>query len=380
MRKLLVLTGKRGGYGAMKPMLRLLDDDPEFALQLVVTDQHVSERFGGTASEVEKEFVIAAKVDMAQEDGSARGRARALARCAMKMTDVLQTLCPEMCLLYGDRGEVLATAMTATALGLPICHIQGGDVSGSLDDNMRHAITKLAHLHFASTEASAERIAQMGEEAWRIHVVGDSHVDAIVAGDYLAPAVVAKTLGLDLDAPVIVILQHSETTAPERSYQQMRETLLAVRDTKQRAVVVHPCSDQGYEGVVQAIEEIAKPPQFQSHLNLEAPVFWGLMNIASVMVGNSSAGLIEAPYFALPAVNVGRRQEGRQHAENVIQAGHDRSKIAVALETAMSDAQFRAKVDRCSRPFGDGTAAQRIVAVLRDTESDDRLLVKRMTY
>ncbi len=183
MRKLFVLTGKRGGYGAMKPMLHLLDDAPDFALQLVVTDQHVNERFGRTASEVEKEFVTAAKVDMAQVDGSAQSRAKALARCAMEMTDVLETLRPEMCVLYGDRGEVLATALTATALGLPICHIQGGDVSGSLDNNMRHAITKLAHLHFASTEASAHRIAQMGEEVWRIHVVGDSHVDPIVAGD-----------------------------------------------------------------------------------------------------------------------------------------------------------------------------------------------------
>ena len=119
MRKLFVLTGKRGGYGAMKPMLHLLDDAPDFALQLVVTDQHGNERFGRTASEVEKEFVTAAKVDMAQVDGSAQSRAKALARCAMEMTDVLETLRPEMCVLYGDRGEVLATALTATALGTP---------------------------------------------------------------------------------------------------------------------------------------------------------------------------------------------------------------------------------------------------------------------
>ncbi len=187
-------------------------------------------------------------------------------------------------------------------------------------------------------------------------------------------------LGLELDAPVIVVLQHSETTAPDSSYEKMRETLLAVRDTSHRAIVVYPCSDQGYEGVVRAIEEIAKPPQFQIQVNLEAPVFRGLLNIASVMIGNSSAGLIETPYFALPTINVGRRQEGRQHAENVLHVGHDKGELAAALATAVNDAQFRAMVERCSRPFGDGTTAQRIVSVLRETESNDRLLVKRMTY
>src|ERR1700689_768677 len=213
-RKIMVLTGKRGGFGAMKPMLRLLRDDPAFELQLVVTDQHVSERFGRTVQEIETEFPVAAAVDMDQKDDKPESRARALGICLQGMADTLARLKPDLCVPYGDRGEVLAAATAATALNIPIAHIQGGDISGSQDEIIRHAVTKLSHLHFPSTEESAERIRRMGEEDWRIHVVGDNHIDLIAAGEYAQPAEVMRELGLDLTHPVIVVLQHSETTAP----------------------------------------------------------------------------------------------------------------------------------------------------------------------
>ncbi len=205
----------------MKPMLRALRDDEAFELQLVVTDQHVSKQFGETISEIRQEFDIAGAVDMEQSDDSALGRARAVGNCAMKMAEKIAYLEPDICVLYGDRGEVLATATAATLLGLPIAHLQGGDVSGSLDEQMRHAVTKLAHLHFPSSEESAQRIRKMGEESWRIQVVGDNHIDTIVAGEFEKPEMVGKKLGLDLRQPIVVVLQHSETTAPREAYDQM---------------------------------------------------------------------------------------------------------------------------------------------------------------
>ena len=380
VRKLFVLTGKRGGFGAMKPMLSLMRDRPDIELQLAVTDQHMSDRFGRTVQEVEREFRIAATVDMEQRDDRPDSRARAVGTCLQRMTDVLCALAPDICVLYGDRGEVLATATAATILGIPIAHIQGGDVSGSLDEQMRHAVTKLAHIHFPSTDASAERIRRMGEEDWRVHVVGDNHIDMIVAGEYAPPETVARELDLDLGRPVAVVLQHSETTAPEAAHDQMVETLVAVRDVGVQAVVVHPCSDQGYEGILRAIREIALPPQFRVRVNLEAPLFWGLLAVGAVMVGNSSAGLIETPVFRLPAIDIGRRQEGRLRAENVIQVGHDRATIGRAIRRALGDEIFRAAVARCRQPFGDGRAGERIVDVLARVPLDDRLKVKRMTY
>ena len=350
-KRIMVLTGKRGGFGAMKPMLRLLRDDPAFKLQLVVTDQHVSAKFGRTLAEVEQEFEVAAAVDMEQADDTPLGRARALGVCALRMAPVLAELAPDVCVLYGDRGEVLATAMAATTLMVPIAHLQGGDVSGSLDEQMRHAVTKLSHLHFPATEESAERIRRMGEEHWRVEVVGDNHIDLIVAGEYAAPIEVCAALDLDPKKPVVVVLQHSETTEPHASYDQMTATLQAVRDSGHQAVVVHPCSDAGYQGVIQAIDEQAKPPRFRVRVNLDAPIFWGLLATASVLVGNSSAGLIETPSFRLPAVNIGRRQIGRLCAENVIHAGHDRAAIKAAIDQALSPA-FKEAAQKCRRHRG----------------------------
>jgi GDP/UDP-N,N'-diacetylbacillosamine 2-epimerase (hydrolysing) len=380
MRKIFVLTGKRGGYGAMKPMLRQLRDNPDIELQLVVTDQHVNPKFGNTVAEIEKEFTVAAMVDMEQANDTELARAQAVGRAATKMADVLAELEPDICVLYGDRGEVMATAMSATLMGIPVAHLQGGDLSGSVDEQMRHAVTKLSHLHFPSTDESAERICRMGEEPWRVQAVGDNHIDLIVAGEYAPPQQVASALDLDLETPIIIVLQHSETTAPMAAYDQMVETLEAVCETEHQAVVVHPCSDPGYEGVLRAIDEHARPPQFRVHVNLEAPLFWGLMNCAAVMIGNSSAGLIETPYFGLPAINVGRRQEGRLHANNLVNVAHDRADIGAALATALHDEEFRAKAENCTRPFGDGKAGERIALLLAEVELDDRLRIKRMSY
>lgn len=378
-KRIMVLTGKRGGFGAMKPMLRVLRDDPAFELQLVVTDQHVSSKFGRTLTEVEQEFKVAAAVDMEQADDTPLSRSRALGMCAQKMAPVLAELAPDVCVLYGDRGEVLATAMAATTLMVPIAHLQGGDVSGSLDEPMRHAVTKLSHLHFPATEESAARIRRMGEEDWRVEVVGDNHIDLIVAGEYAPPKAVYSELDLDPTKPIIVVLQHSETTEPHASYDQMMATLRAVSDSGHQAVVVHPCSDAGYQGVINAIEKEARPPQFRVRVNLDAPIFWGLLATASVLVGNSSAGLIETPSFRLPAVNIGRRQIGRLSAENVIHTGHDRAVIKAAIDRALSPA-FKQTAQTCRQPFGDGTAGQRIVERLRKGEDRRQLLVKRMTY
>lgn len=363
----------------MKTMLRLLRDSPDFKLQLVATDQHMSVRFGNTLQEIEKEFAVTAAVDIEQEDDKPESRSKALGRCLERMSGVLKDLAPDLCILYGDRGEVLVSAIAATHLNLPIAHIQGGDVSGSLDDPMRHALTKLAHLHFPATKESANRIRQMGEEAWRIKVVGDSHIDLIVAGEYMPGAEVATMLGLSAQKPIAVILQHPETTQPSAAYDQATETLEAVRQSDLQAVVIYPCSDAGHDGIIAAIEQLAIPPQFQIHTNLEAPIFWGLLSIADVLIGNSSAGLIETPTFGLPAINIGRRQIGRLHSENVLHVEHDREIIRDAIGEALSEG-FARIAKTCAKPFGDGKAGQNIVTRLREISINNNLIQKRNTY
>lgn len=364
----------------MKPLLYAIEADHDLRLSLIVTDQHVNELFGATISEVEREFAVAAIVDMEQTDGSKVARVQAIGRCMMKMAMVFADLKPDVVVLYGDRGEVLAAAIAAVNLGIPAAHIQGGDVSGNVDEQVRHAITKLAHLHFPSTEESAQRIRKMGEEAQRIFVVGDSHIDPIVGHKYTDEDLVRKLYQIPPGERPIVVLQHPETIRNRPSYQDMKITLDAVLSFKRRTVIVYPCSDQGYEGIIRAIEEVREVPGVSVHRNIDAPDFWGILAISSALVGNSSAGLIETPYFKIPAINVGERQKGRRCAENVIHVPFDSERIRAAMDTALNDLTFVCQVSNCSRPYGEGKAYLSILSVLKSTVIDDNLLDKRMTY
>jgi GDP/UDP-N,N'-diacetylbacillosamine 2-epimerase (hydrolysing) len=375
-----VLTGKRGGYGAMKPMLRLIDEDPELRLSLIVTDQHLNPAFGATVDEVERDFQIAARVDIGQVNDTPVERTRALGRCLELMAGTLSELSPDILVLYGDRGEVLATATAALHLGIPIAHVQGGDRSGNADELMRHAVTKLSHLHFPSTEESAQRLSRLGEEPWRIHVVGDNHVDAIVAGHYTAAEVLRQRFAIPDGERPIIVLQHPETTRVRDHHADMTGILDAVLARGRRTLIIYPCSDHGYEGIVRAMNDVADRPRVSVHRNIDAPDFWGLMSIAAVMVGNSSAGLIETPYFRLPAVNIGERQNGRAHADNVIHCEPSRAEVARALAIALDDPDFASRVGACRQPFGDGKAGARIVATLKSVRRDAQLMDKQITY
>lgn len=373
-------SGKRGGYGALAPTMEAIAAHPDMEMQVVVTDQHLYDRFGRTVSEVENRFPVAATIDMGQEGDSNEDRARAIGSCVTKAVDVLRDLGANILLVIGDRGEVLAACIAAHNMRIAIAHVQGGDVSGSLDEPVRHAITKLAHIHFPSTQASAQRILAMGEEPWRVHVVGDTHIDQIFLGAVTSKDELRTRYALPAEGPFVLVLQHADSTEPSHSAAQMAETLAAVSTFGIRTLLIYPCSDQGFDGIINEIEKAANPPIVTVHKNIPAPDFVGLETQAACLVGNSSAALIEAPYFGLPAVNVGERQRGRERAENVIDVTYDRGLIKAAIERALYDEAFRNHIHNLTPPFGDGTAYRRITGVLATVELDDRLLNKRMTY
>lgn len=378
-RHVCVWSGKRGGFGALAPTIEALGERG-VRVSLVVTDQHLYEKFGMTVREVEQRFPIAASIHMEQQGDTNRDRARAIGVCLTKAADVLADLSPDLLLVIGDRGEVFAACIAAHNLRIAIAHVQGGDISGSLDEPVRHAITKLAHLHFPSTERSAERIVRMGEEPWRVHTVGDTHIDQIFLKRATPEPELRTRYDLPEEGPVLLVLQHPDSTIPDRSGAEMRATLDAVLSFGLRTLLVYPCSDQGFEGIISEIERHRGTPGISLHENIPADDFIGLQRLAACLVGNSSAGLIEAPYFALPAVTVGDRQIGREHAGNVLHVPCEPSAIRAAIDRALGDRDFRARLRSETPPFGDGTAYRRIADVLSTVELDERLLNKRMTY
>ncbi len=377
-RKICFSTGKRGGFGAITPFLKMVSENEDMELQLIVTDMHLHETFGKTANEVAKYFNISRVVDMAQVGDSHISRTRSLGRCIMGMAQAFNDLQPDVVLLLGDRSETLATAFSAVEMGIPVAHIQAGDVSGGLDDIHRHSISKLSHLHFSQTEKQGQRVLALGEEPWRVFVVGAPYVDRIVAGDYTRnPKLLSEKYGLDVEKPFFVILHHPDTYHPHESYSQMRSILNVVSKTKTPAIICYPCSDQGFQGIIDAIEENRKNSQFRIFNSIDSFDFLGLLSFTRLFIGNSSSGIIETPYFNLPFVNVGLRQNYREKGANVIDTGTTEELIRESIEKGL-DSNFRNELREVPRLFGDGTSNKKIYEILHGIDINSKLFHKKV--
>ncbi|MEW6386700.1 MAG: UDP-N-acetylglucosamine 2-epimerase [Thermodesulfobacteriota bacterium] len=374
-------TGKRGGFNHLVPLLELISQDPDCRYSLIATDMHLSPAFGETINEVSRWAENVYTVETLMDRDSKVSRAKSIGIGIMGIADLLERLAPDLVLAVGDRGEVLALVICAVELNIPVVHLFGGDVSqGGVDEVVRHAITKMANLHLTSNNDSANRIIKMGEEEWRVHNVGSPVLDLIKQKRYTPPEVIRDRFKLNLDAPILVLLQHSVTWQVEQAEFQIRQTMEAIDSLGYQTVAIYPCSDPGCQDIIKVLQEYTSKDYFQLHKNVDFPDFWGLLNVARAFVGNSSAGLMEAPSFHLPFINIGIRQEGRLRADNVIDVDHDQAQISAALQQALFDAEFRAKVQKCASPYGDGRAAARILAILKQVRLDDKLIRKKMTY
>jgi UDP-hydrolysing UDP-N-acetyl-D-glucosamine 2-epimerase len=382
VRRICAFSGKRGGYGAYVPLMRLIEDDPELELLILLGDMHASAEFGNTVEEARTDFAVS-QLELI-EMGTGRGdsplvRTENLARCLASAGAVLDRWRPDVVLVHGDRGEHLMVAFAALNLGIVVAHTQGGDRSGNIDELQRHAITKLAHLHFAETEAAADRIRRLGEDDWRITVVGSTYIDRIVHGLHVPAAEARKRLGLGADEPFLLAVVHPETFNDREANRRQAEAVFAAAEASGlRTIVTYPCSDPGYEDVLDALRERERSPAFIVRPNIENDLYLGLMAGADALVGNSSAALVEAPYFRLPAVNVGRRQDGRERDPNVVEADPDTAAVVAAIARVRSPG-FRESLPPGGR-LGDGRAAERIVATLRSLVIDDRLVRKQIAY
>ncbi len=380
--KICHFNGKRGGFGALKRTLRLINESSKFKLQLVVSDMHLDIRFGETQKEVLDSFHVDAEVPLGQEGSSNADRAEAVGKALSGCARVFEKLKPDALLVLGDRGEVLSAVIAAVNLNIPVLHVEGGDVTGNLDDSFRHAITKLSHLHFVSTGEAGERVRKMGEEDWRINVVGDAHLDLIVNNEYNSFESIHKKYGLGNKEKYLIVLQHPVTTAPQNSYRELKVTLGAVNRLGMKTILIYPCSDQGYEGTIKAIEEYRENTNFLIHKNIPAGDFLGLLSKAQVLVGNSSAGLKEAPLFRVPTVNLTTRQGNRLRGPSVLSLidGTTSKQIEIAVKHVISNEKWRkSNLDGLS-PYGEGKTSENILKVLGQTKFDQKLFEKKMTY
>ncbi len=378
MRRIAVITGTRAEYGIFKPVLKKICAHPQLELSLIVVGMHFLEEFGYTVEEIEKDgFTIDAQIKGLYTEDERVNMAQSVGKGICELAEAFHRVAPDVLLVLGDRGEMLAGAVAAVYMGIPVAHIHGGELSGSIDGIVRHAITKLAHIHFPATEKSAQRIIQMGENPDYVFVVGAPGLDSIVHERLTEPEILQHKYKIDVAEPFIMVVQHPVTLEVDKAADQMRETLHAVADFKLPAIVVYPNADAGGRKMIDVIKEYTSP-LIHAFESISHTDYLSLLKRTRVVVGNSSSSIIEAPSFGVPVVNVGTRQNGRERAENVIDVQYDAQSIKKGIEKALYNTAFREKARTCKNPYGDGNASSRIVKLLSTIPIET--LEKRLMY
>jgi UDP-hydrolysing UDP-N-acetyl-D-glucosamine 2-epimerase len=379
-RRIAVVTTSRADYGIYRPLLRRMAAEPRVELALLVGGSHLVREHGNTVAAIEADgFRIDERVDLLLASDEPEGIALSMALAIQGFARAYARLKPDFVVVLGDRFEMHAAAVACSPFPIGLVHLHGGELTvGAIDDAWRHSITKLAHLHFVATEAYAKRVAQMGEEEWRIHTVGALGLDDL---DPAPPAsdrgALEQRLDLDLSTPPVMVTLHPETRRDGGT--GLAAALLdCLADLDRPIVITAPNADAGNRALRRALAEFAAGrARVRLVESLGTTFYFGLMRCAAAMVGNSSSGILEAPSFALPVVNIGSRQEGRVRGANVIDCAGDRSAIAAALARALDPAFKRSLVGGANPYRARDLAAPRIVEALLAAPSGQQLLVKR---
>ena len=379
-RKILYITGTRADYGLMQSVLRKIEEHPKLELEIIATGMHLMPEFGMTINEIKKDgFKIHGK-DASYGADNKESMANFVGGFIQLLTKKAKEIKPDLILLLGDRGEMLAGAIVGAYLTIPVAHLHGGEITSTVDEFSRHAITKLAHIHLPATEKSAERIIKMGEDPSNVFVVGAPGLDSILNENLIEPAELSKKYNLDLTQPIFIVVQHPVTTEVRAAHEHIRETLEAIVELRYQTILIYPNADAGGRGMIKVIKEYEKYLFIKTFKSIPHKEYISLMKMATVMGGNSSSGIVEAPSFGLPVINIGSRQEGRERAENVVDVDYDKEQIKAAIKKALGDENFKEKVSNCKSPYGDGKAWVRIVDILSRIKIDKKLLQKRLTY
>jgi len=380
-RKILYISGTRADYSPLKTTLFSIKNNPRLELEIIVSGMHLMPEFGKTVNEIKKDGFKIHEINAIYEEDSKESMAGFIGKFILLLIEKIRKIKPDIILVLGDRAEMLAGAIVGAYLAIPVAHIHGGDVSSTVDELARHAITKLSCIHFAVTKKSAERIIKMGEEKWRVHVVGAPGLYDALRIKLASPEDIIKKYKLDLSKPVLLVVQHPVTIEAKQAGIHMEETMSALKELGYQAIVIYPNADAGGREIIKVIEKYRKYPFIKIYKNIPRNDYLGLLKISNVMVGNSSSGIIEAPSFHLPAVNIGTRQLGRERAENIIDVDYKKEQIKKAIEKSIYDTKLRKGVVKCKNPYftADG-AGPRIVKVLSAIAIDKKLSVKKITY
>lgn len=376
-RKILVVTGTRAEYGLLKSTIDGIRSSKSLSLCLAVTGMHTLEKYGNTINDIKKDGVPISHVVPILEGED-------MLSAFSKEIDGIKKIClkekPAAILVLGDRDEPFAAAIVGGHLKIPVLHIHGGDVSGySVDEYIRHAITKFSHLHFTASQKSYDRVLGLGEEKWRVFKVGAPGLDALNKMQYFTKKFLATKLNLDIKKKWIIMLQHPTPLDNVSTKEQIRPTLKAVAEIPAEKIVIYPNNDTGSDIFINEINKYKNEENFHFYKNFDRHAYLSLLKNCDVLVGNSSSGIIEAGFFHLPVVDIGNRQLGRECGKNMIHSTYSQKQIKVAILRTQT-VEFKHYFQNLSNPYGTGRAGEKIVKIIEKNISKPELFYKKLTY
>lgn len=377
-RRIAVISTSRADYGHLFWILKELQAAKDVDLRVIATGAHLAPTFGHTVDHfAEHGFGLEAAPECLLDSNSDVGMAKTIGVSILSLADLLGHLRPDLLLLIADRYEMLAPAATALALRIPIAHIEGGEISeGAIDDAVRNALTKMSHLHFVSTIQARRRVIAMGEEAWRVTRAGAPSLDHLKRSRLPDAQELEQALGISLQ-PAPCLVGFHPVTLHDDPAAESRELFAALEHAPGPVIFGFPNADAGHQPIIdQARDFCRRHVDARLFTNLDPLQFWGLLNHARMMIGNSSSGIMETPSLALPCINIGIRQQGRERARNIIDVPAQRDQIVAAMQRAGSD-EFRKSLAGMTNPYGDGDAAKTIARILTSVPLGEKLLIKK---
>jgi len=378
-KQILVTTGTRADYGFLRPLLKKIEKSSKLELILVVTGTHLSKKHGFTINEIINDgFKISQKIHMMPKTDDNFGMSIELGKGIIAFSKCFKKFNPDINIILGDRDEMLASSLAAYHMNIINGHIQGGDVSGGLDEYTRHAITKISNIHFAASKKSKRRIIKMGENPKNIFLTGALSIDEIKSNSITKKEDLEKKYKLKLTGDEILLIQHPVTTESNMAEQQILNILKSILKLKKPIIAISPNSDAGYGKIFQQLELFAKKySNLKVYQNFPRQDYLGFLKNAYVLIGNSSSGLIEASYFNTPVINIGNRQTNRERGSNVFDVDDYSINSIYKILQKLNSYKYKKNT---ANIFGTGETSSKIIKILEKITIDKNMIQKSMSY
>lgn len=384
MKRIGIMTGTRAEYGLLKPLMQEINKDNDLELYLIVSGMHLSPEFGMTYKEIEEDgFQINAKVEMLLSSDSPVGISKSIGLGIIGFADGFQRADLDMLILLGDRYEALSAAICAMVMRIPIAHLHGGELTeGAIDEGIRHSITKMSYLHFTSTEEYRRRVIQLGENPERVFCVGAIGVENIKKINLMTKEELERSIHFEIDENTVIVTYHPVTLENNTVEEQFLNLLEVLdRNPKIRMIFTKANADTNGRIVNELIDKYAAQNSERAcaFMSLGQKRYLSALKYCRIVIGNSSSGIIEAPSFGKPIINIGDRQKGRICADSVINCGYTQQEIQQAMETALTK-EFENKASNCRNPYEKENTAANIISVIKDYLLNDKIKLKKGFY